>query len=142
MADLVITAANVVTGTNSSTQYKIAGATLTAGQVVYIKVADGKAYPAQSNGPAPSTNLANAAAFGIALNAASAGQPVAIEVSGQITIGATVAIGTIYVVSAAVAGNICPWADLGTNNWLTILGYADTATTLQLVINATGIGHA
>ena len=137
MVDITITATNVTKGTGATlNQTYYAGESITAGQCVYKKASDGKLWKAQCDGTA-----AEAAAIGIALHAASADQPLAIQTGGTINIGATVVVGTIYVVSGT-AGGIAPWADLATTNYVTILGYGATASTITMDINATGIVHA
>lgn len=135
MADLTITAANVVKGQNASIdRTRNAGEALTAGQAVYIKSSDDKYWKAQADGTAEEATVA-----GVALHAAAANQPIAVQTGGEITIGATVVVGTIYVVSAA-AGGIAPWADLVSTNKVSILGHGKTAA--LLVINPTVTGVA
>lgn len=134
MADLTITAANVVKGSGAIVDTsRVAGETITAGQAVYLKSSDSKWYKAQSDGTS-----AEAEASGVALNGASAGQPVAVQTAGTITIGATVAVGAVYVVSNT-AGGIAPLADLSSTNYLTVFGYGATTLTILMDINATGI---
>jgi hypothetical protein len=74
MADLVITAANVAAGAGSRKNTGTAGATITAGQVVYQDAADGKYKLADAN----SGTAAARAPAGIALHGALAGQPLSI----------------------------------------------------------------
>jgi hypothetical protein len=133
MADLVITAANVVADSVSKQEYT-AGATITAGQAVYIDTAsDNVVKLAQSDGTA-----LEATVKGVALNSASSGQPVLIAVSGDLDIGATVAIATVYVVSAT-AGGICPVADLATSDYLSIIGVGTAADNLKINILNSGV---
>lgn len=129
--DLVITAANVAQASGVPQQYT-AGATLTQGQCVYLNSSN-QVVGAKANG------ATTAPVIGIALNAASSGQPVTVLTSGVITIGATTTKGTIYVVSAANAGGIAPIGDLATGNYLSIIGYANSTTQITLTINATGV---
>ncbi|MDE2020527.1 MAG: DUF2190 family protein [Patescibacteria group bacterium] len=129
--DLVITAANVAQASGVPQQYT-SGGTLTQGQCVYLNSSN-QVVGAQSNASGTATVL------GIALNAASKGQPVTVLTSGVITIGATTTKGTIYVVSAANAGGIAPIGDLATGNYLSIIGYANSTTQITLTINATGV---
>lgn len=136
MADLTITAGSVLPGTDAVTTPGTAGETLTAGMAVYLKASDGKFWKAQSDGTA-----AEGAIIGVALNGASAGQPVLVQTGGTITIGATVVVGGIYIVSAA-AGLICPFADIATLQILGIIGWAPSATTLLVKPQATAIVHA
>jgi len=134
MADLTITAASVAksTGAVENKQY-VAGETITAGQAVYLKSSDSKWWKAQADGTS-----AEADAIGIALNGAAAGQPVSVQTAGAITIGATIAVGTTYVVSAT-AGGIAPVADLASTNYLTYLAYGSAAGVLTLNVKSTAI---
>lgn len=137
MANLVQTAANVAAAAGAKIdRTKFAGETITAGMPVYIDPADGKAKIADNN-----VSATLAAVYGIALNGASNGQPVDICTEGDINLGATLAIGEIYALSAT-AGAICPDADVVATNFVTHLGSARTAALMQLKINATGVAHA
>lgn len=131
-ADLSITAASVVPSSGAATIDVTSGATITAGKLCYINSTDGKAYLADANGTAATKVLR-----GIALNAASAGQPVRLQTAGTITIGATVTVGEIYVLSAT-AGGICPEADLATGHTVSIVGVATTTTAIFLNIFNSG----
>ena len=135
MADLTITAANVLL--TQGTKYSgTAGATITAGQCVYLDAATSTLKLAQCDGTA-----AEAAAVGIALHASLTGQPLEYAGSGAlINIGGTTIKTTTYLVSAA-AGGIAPQADIVTaGHRLTRLGYA-TGTTgvFQVDIANTGV---
>jgi len=129
MADLSITAANVVKYSNATTRTGTAGAAITAGDVLYLdttlKLAD-------------TDTAAKATAVGIALNDAAIGQPVVYLVAGGINPGATVAIGTYYVISAT-AGNICPVADLVPGDYCTGLGWGTTTSRIEVNINVSGV---
>jgi len=123
MADLTITAANVLLS-SGRTDTGTAGATITAGQAIYIDASDSnKLKLAQSDGTA-----AEADAVGIALHAALAGQPLRYAVDGTtINIGATTAKNTTYVVSTT-AGGVAPAADLTSGHRIVSLGYAPATT--------------
>lgn len=130
MADVTITAANVVAGTSAQTLTGTAGETITAGQAVYLKAADSKLYKADAN-----VTSAEATAVGIALHGSLANQPLTYQTAGTITIGGTVVAGTAYYVSAT-AGGICPFADLTSTNLATLLGVATTTGAIKLTIQA------
>lgn len=143
MADITITPANVVAGSNASIRNDgYARETITAGMAVYYDSATSGWKKALANGTAAQSG--NGVAFGIALNGASSGQPLSVDTgdSAGISIGGTTVVGTIYVVSAAAAGGICPWADLASTNYVTILGIGQSSNKIQLVGNASGIAHA
>lgn len=129
MADLTITAANVVSGSGARVAHGTAGATLTAGQVVYLDTATSTYKLADNN----SATAAVRSPSGIALNAAASGQPVAVHQSGPITIGATVTGGVAYYLSDT-PGGICPVADLATGEYPTVLGIATSASVLKIAI--------
>jgi hypothetical protein len=142
MADIVITATQVLPGSESATpvgaqfEYGIAGVTVTAGQPVYLDSAAGTYKLADNN----DTLAAVAVVRGIALHGAAAGQPLKIQTRGPVTLGAGSAMtaGLVYVLSAT-AGGIAPNADIASGNRVTILGVAESASVLRLTINATGI---
>jgi hypothetical protein len=133
MADLTITPANVKPEATTITKHGTAGATLTAGQSVYIDPTDGTIKPARANAPGTATIA------GVALNGASSGQPIAFVVGGEYTPGATVVVGTVYVLSAGVAGGIAPYDDLTTGNRVSILGVATAANKIKINIINSGV---
>jgi hypothetical protein len=130
--DLSITAANVVPGADAVTQQGLSGATITAGQTVYLdsttstyKLCDADASLAASN------------CVGIALNAASANQPIVVQTKGSITIGATVVNGTTYY-SSTGAGGITATVPT-TAGFPLIVGIAKSTTVLVLDFTHTGV---
>ena len=137
MADLTITAANVVKGANATTRDGIAGATITAGQVVYRDSADGKYKLADSN----SATAAVRSSDGIALNGASDNQPIEVLTEGDITIGATLTAGVAYYLSDT-PGGIAPVADVGSGEYSTIIGIAESASVLNVQIHESGAAMA
>lgn len=135
MADISVTAASVASYANAQTGTGIAGTTITAGQVVYLNAATGKLELADAD------TYAEAVCKGIALNGGSLDQPIKYQYGGEITIGATVALGGTYVV-ATTAGGIAPIADLATGDYVTILGVASTTGRIKLNIFASGVAKA
>lgn len=134
MSDLAITAANVVKGSGATVNKDAnAGESITAGQAVYKKASDGKWWKAQTD-----DTSAQADAQGIALHAAAADQPLAVQTGGSIAIGATVAAGVFYYVSNT-AGGICPVADIGSADYVTQIGYGLTTSTIMVQPIATGV---
>lgn len=135
MADLVITAANVIAAAGADVDRSgKSGGTITAGQVVYKDAASGQWLLADNN----SATVAARTPGGIALNGASAGQPLAVHRSGPLTIGATLASGVAYYLSGN-PGGICPVADLVTGMFPTVLGIAQSTTVLEVAINPSGV---
>lgn len=131
--DISITAANVVPDDGYQYQDVVAGEAVTAGQVLYI-----------SSGTTAKiahceTSTATAAARGIALHAASTGQPLRMMTGGTITIGGTVALGKVYVLSAS--GGIAPVGDLANTDYVTVLGVGTTTAKIRLLIYPSGVKH-
>jgi hypothetical protein len=129
MADLSITAASVVPGANAIVEHGTAGETITAGHAVYKDTTTGKYIKADAN----SATAAARQARGIALNGASDGQPLTIQKSGDITLGAVLVAGTDYYLSDT-PGGVAPRADIGAGEYVCLLGLAKTASVLALDI--------
>lgn len=134
MADITITAANVLY-TSGSKASGIAGATITAGQVLYLDSVTATLKLAQADGTAAEVDV-----VGIALHAALAGQPLQYAKDESIiNIGGTTSKATTYVVSAA-AGGVAPQADLVSTNRITTIGYAtDAVGTFVVKIRNRGV---
>lgn len=130
MVDLVITPASVVAGSGATTTNGTAGATITAGQVVYLDSATtGKWQLADTD----SATAAVRAAHGVALNGASDGQPLSVCTEGAVTIGATIAAGVAYYLSGT-PGGICPVADVAAGDYPCIIGMGASTTVLNVNI--------
>lgn len=134
MADLTITAANVISGAGSLVAHGVAGAALTAGKSAYLDEATNSYKLSDSN----SATAAVRDCDGITLHAAEIGQPIAIHTRGPLTVGATLAVGQTYVVSET-PGGIQPVADLGSGEYPTILGMATSTTVLNVKIQSAGV---
>jgi len=133
MADLSITAADVKKTDTTLIAEGIAGGTVTAGQPVYRdSTASNKLKAADAD------VLVSAAAVGIALHGASADQPLKYAIGGNLTLSSVMTVGAVYVVSTT-AGGIAPVADLGSGDYVTLLGIATTATNLKISISVSGI---
>lgn len=134
MADLTITAASVLKGSSAQTEHGTSGATVTAGQPVYLDTAAGRYELSDANSATPAARGVR----GIALNGAADGQPLTIARSGPVTIGATLTPGAAYYLSAT-AGGICPYADLTTGDEVVQIGLASSASVLEIDIQDTGV---
>lgn len=134
MADLTITAANVVAGSGAEVEHGTAGATVTAGQMVYRNSATNAYLLADSN----SATVAARTPRGISLHAAATGQPLAIAKEGPVTIGATMTAGVAYYLSDT-PGGICPVADVGSGEYPTIIGIATSTTVLNVEFQSAGV---
>lgn len=141
MANLTITAASVLPGANAKIAQGIAGATITAGQVLYLDPADNKLKLASAGA------AATASPVGIALQGAANGQRVEyVYEDDDFTPGATLVLTAIgdkgtYVLSAT-AGAIAPLGDLIATNRLTGLLTAKSATKAILKITSSGAAIA
>lgn len=132
MADITVTPANVIVSTGATKVDGTFGETVTAGAALYKKSTDSEWYLAQADS-ATEDDL-----VGIALDGGANAQPGFIQTRGNITIGGTVAIGQVYVVSA-LYGKIAPWSDLVATNYVTIVGIGISATVIQLTPQTTGV---
>jgi hypothetical protein len=137
MVDLVVTATSVVPGGGAKTVDGFAGATITAGQVVYYDSSAGTYKLADNN----SGTAAVRSPAGIALNGAATGQPVEVLTSGKVTIGATVTAGVAYYLSDT-PGGICPVADIASGEYPVFLGFATTAAIIDVNIVQAGVALA
>lgn len=132
-ADVTITAANLTPGVNAQFRRGTAGVAITAGQLVYLDVAD-------NTWKLTDCNSATAAARdvdGIAASTSGAGQPLAVITSDDdLTLGGTVVNGTIYVASAN-AGGIAPATDMTTTWRPIVIGVAKSTT--KILFRAEGL---
>lgn len=134
MADLSITAANVAAGADAVTELMTAAVAVTAGQAVYRDESTGKVGLADSN----SATAQVREVYGVTLNPAAANQPVLVQKGGSITIGATLTAGVAYYLSDT-PGGLCPVADVGSGEYVTLIGVATTSAVLKLTLTRTGV---
>lgn len=137
MADLSITAANVsLTNGVSSVEQVTYGDTITQGLVLYEDTSDSNKYKKSVNNTATL-----AAAKAIALTPGASGEKGYVVKSGEIDMGATLAVGMRYFVSNT-AGAIAPSADIGTGEYVTLIGIATAAGVLKVNFVASGVASA
>lgn len=134
MADLVVTAANVVADPSAGRDQGQAGEAIIAGKAVYKSSTTKKWMLADSN----SATAEARKAVGIALNGASLNQPLVVCTGGPVTIGATLVPGDPYYLSET-PGGIQPAADLGTGENVCQLGLAVSASVLNVAIQNPGV---
>ena len=130
MADISITATGVLKSSTGSVSVGTAGATITAGQAVYVDTGDSnKIKLADADGASPAFTFA-----GIALNAASSGQPVSYctNDTAGFTIGATLAAGDVIYLAPNPGGLTKTFADLLTTDKVVVVGVMLTTTTMNL----------
>lgn len=134
MTDLLVTAANVVPGTNAREEVGVAGETIAQGKAIYKSSTTGKWMLADSNSATAEARAATA----IAGTGSSLNQKIVVQTSGKITIGATVTPGIQYYLSDT-AGGICPVADIGSGEYVCLIGLATSATELDLNFKYSGV---
>lgn len=133
MADLSITAANVIAAAGAITSVGVAGAAITAGDVVYRDASDDKYKLADADSlPAGVTKVY------MALNGAADGQPITVLKSGDVALGALLTAGSRYYLSGT-AGGIAPEADLASGDAVILLGLAKSTTTLAFAPQNPGV---
>lgn len=126
MADLSLTAGSILAAATANIKRGKAGATVTAGQIVYLDPADSEYKLADAdNLPA-----AGVTAVFMALNGASDGQPLAVLQGGDVSMGSVLTAGTAYYLSPTAAGGIAPLADIASGDDVILLGVAKSATVL------------
>lgn len=113
------------------------GATISAGQPLYLDSADNEHKLCDNNASA-----ATATIKGIAMTPGVDGGYGLMAVSGSIIlVGTTAAVGETYY-AGATAGEIVPDADVATGNYISRIGTAESATQIKLAIEYTGVTHA
>ncbi len=112
------------------------GASVTAGQAVYLDATDSSVKVADSDASGKKT------VRGIALDGGSQGDPCRVALDGSvINLGCTLGVGTPYFLGAT-AGAIVPLADVGSSGDLDILGAGSTAALFKVHIWNSAIAHA
>ncbi len=130
MADLSVTAANVLASDEAKITRGTAGATITAGQTVRLNTTSGKWVLADAD--AGTVADAGADGFGVALHGAADGQPISVvTMDDDFDPGATATEGVVYCLSAT-AGGIAPFGDLVTDDYVTILGVGNSSGNIAL----------
>lgn len=134
MADLAPTAGSVVAAEGISKTEQIAGASIVAGDWLYMDTANNNVMKlAQADGTA-----LEATVYGMALNTASIGQPVLVARAGDVDFGCTITVAAVYILSVN-AGKIAPVADLASSSYLSIVGYGTAADNLTIAIQNSGV---
>jgi hypothetical protein len=136
VADLTITAADVVAGTNAQTGFGTAGATIAPGDLIYRHATNKTLLLADANSSATTATVE-----GMALNAATSGQPVKWVSDGEVTVGAVLTVAQSYIASTN-AGKVAPISDLASGSWLAYAGYAKTTSILVIKRINSGVQKA
>ncbi len=111
----------------------IAGATIIAGQSIYLDSSTTTWKLSQADGTAAEANCTGIAACG-----GGNGQPIKVYTAGAIDPGFTSTVGETYVLGAA-AGSIYPVADLISSDYVSILGIGITASRIDLLFKNSGV---
>ena len=141
MADLSITAASVVAGNGAPTKTGTAGATIAAGEVVYLDTATTGKWQLADSDAASAEARGQTANVGIALNSAAANQPIVVQTGGTVTLGAVLTAGTAYYLSDT-PGKICPLADVTGGDYYVLLGLAASTSVLNLDVQYSGVASS
>lgn len=122
---------------NTKTRLVPYGATIAAGNTVYLDTGDNLYKLADSNASATTATLK-----GVAVTpGVNGGYGYIATEGGIILVGTTAAVGETYYVGAT-AGTIVPDADLTTADYISRVGTASSTTQIELSIVNTGIVHA
>jgi hypothetical protein len=126
MADLVITAADVLKYSGAKVEVGTAGEAIIAGKIIH-RHTDSTMLLADSS------TAIKARAVGMALTSAALGQPLLYSSLGGVDPGATVAVGEVYTVSST-PGGIGPVGDRAAGEYITLLGFGMTDSRIDLRI--------
>lgn len=139
MADITITPGNVVPSLKANIIPVIFGATVAAGELVFLDASDNnRAKLADGN----SGTAAVRAVVGMAVNGGAAGQPGSVVLEDpDLAIGAHgVTIGEPLFLSNT-PGKVMPYADIAAGNYTAHVAQAKTATTVSFKVNAPLVVH-
>ncbi len=129
MSALSVTPANVLASANATKQTGVAGATITAGQALYVDTANGNVMKLlDADAVAPANVYA-----GIALHGSLTGQPITYVLSDPtFTPGATLVSGDTIWTSATAGGITKTAADNSSGVKVTVIGSATSSTVMNL----------
>ena len=128
MADITVTAANVLARAGATVLQQKVFEAVTAGQSVYQAAANNNWGLADAN---VSAEASGNTGLGIAVTSApGAGQPFLVFRAGIIKIGGTVAVGAQYGVSNT-AGGIAPTSDVGVGGYSSFIGIGLNTTDIE-----------
>lgn len=143
MADLSQTAASVAISGNSCPTKKVQfGEAVTQGMPVYLSSANSKYYKCDAN-----DTVTKAACAGIVLTPASSdgygliATPSSSPGISLVNLGATLAVGTQYAVSATL-GAIAPLSDISSGQFPTSIGFAVSSSLLDFQVAICSVAKA
>lgn len=141
MADISVTASAVVAGAGAQTKTGIAGATIAAGDIVYLDSATTGKWQLADSDAAAAEARGQTSNIGIALNSAALNQPIVVQTSGPVTLGAVLTAGVAYYLSDTPA-KLCPVADITGGDYYTLMGLAASTTVLNIDVQYSGVASA
>ena len=135
MADLTVTVASVaVTSSTAGVEVVQVGEAVTQGEPVYKKASDNKYWLADADA---SEEAAGASRL-VLTPASTDGYAIVARPGASVNVGATLTVGERYYASDT-PGGIKPSADLTTGDYVTLVGVAETTSSLKLYFSATGV---
>jgi hypothetical protein len=138
MADITLTPANVVAGAGVPTKTGVAGATIAAGDIVYLDTATTGKWQLADSDAASAEARGQTGNIGVALNSAALNQPIVVQTEGRVTLGAVLTAGITYYLSDT-PGKLCPVADITGGDYYTIVGIAASTTVLIVDFQYSGV---
>lgn len=143
MADIIQTAASVAAGASSlRTEMVVYGEAVTQGMPLYQDPTTSKYFQCDAN-----DGIAKAACSRIALTPGGTdgfglvAVPATTSGKSLVNLGATLAVGTMYAVSAA-KGAIAPIADITSTQFVTTIGFAVSASLLDFQVTICTVAKA
>ena len=137
MADISITATDVVPATDAFVETVLLGETVTAGEILVYDSTDND-WVVASNASDALSGSANGQNLRMALSSANSGQTIAVLRSdSDVSLGAVLAAGRWYVLSTG--GSISPESDATTADYSVLIGYAKTTSLLRFSPISTGV---
>jgi hypothetical protein len=132
MADLSITSTAVLPGTDAVIERGLANAAASAGDLAYYDSATGQ----YGKHDADSVTAAIRTLRGMFVDSpGAAGAACCVQTKGDVTVGAVLTQGKIYI-GSATAGKVAPVADQASGMYANIIGIAKTASVLTInVVN-------
>lgn len=130
MPDYTVTAASVLSSIGASSKTGVAGATITAGQYLYVDTANDNVLKlADANG-----NALQRVVAGVALHGSASGQPIKYtSVDPDFTPGfTTAATGDIVILASDNAGAAAPASDATSGDYVTVVGVMSSSTKMNL----------
>jgi hypothetical protein len=141
MTDIVITASAVVAGNGAQTKTGTAGAAIAAGDIVYLDTATTGKWQLADSDAASAEARGQTSNIGVALNSAALNQPIVVQTSGPVTLGAVLTAGQALYLSDT-PGKLCPVADISGGDYFTLMGLAASNSVMNVDPQYSGVASA